>query len=570
MPSRCDAPEDAEARVVRQLAAALIYEELVEAVPMQVEGAAGFVWTLNGLRWRAQGATGPFGRPRLRPGSVEVRSRAGVWAAARLDAFASALPGDAGELGRELARTVALCRWNAAHVHRGDRRDLAFSELDAALDEGHPYHPSFKARTGFSDDDHRRFGPEAGATFQLHWLAVSPERIDAALPADEATFLAREFGPETFAELDRRRTGADADGFGLCPIHPWQWAALKDGALAPRLADGSIRALGPAGPRYRATQSVRTLANVDDPARANVKLAMNMGNTSALRTIEPHSVTVAPALSDWLTGIVAGDPGLSGRLAIQREYAGIVVDRDGPLGGQIAALWRESVPGLLEPGEEAVPFNALMATERDGAPFIDRWLRRHGASAWVDRLIEVAALPVWRMLAAHGVATEAHGQNMVLVHRGGWPERVILRDFHDSVEVTPDFLAAPDAFPDFGAIDPVYRDAAPDAYFVMSSVEELRALVMDALFVFNLTEVSDLLARRYGFPEAEFWRRVERALYTHAAAHGLGARQARLGFTAPEIAVERLLARKLDPGSARSRAVPNIFAPSGARAREAS
>lgn len=45
---------------------------------------------------------------------------------------------------------------------------------------------------------------------------------------------------------------------------------------------------------------------------------------------------------------------------------------------------------------------------------------------------------------AEGIATESHGQNIILVHKQGWPTRVLLKDFHDGVRYSPAHLAHPE------------------------------------------------------------------------------------------------------------------------------
>ena len=267
------------------------------------------------------------------------------------------------------------------------------------------------------------------------------------------------------------------------------------------------------------------------------------------RILPPHTVASAPALSAWLAAIVARDPAFAERLplTILEEHAGAILDRDGPRAEVASALWRTSVEATLGPDERAVPFTALMSVENDGRPFVDDFVRPYGVDRWVDRLIEVAVLPVWHLLVAHGIATEAHGQNMVLVLNRGWPVRAVLRDFHDSIEYVEDYLSAGPPPPDFGALDPHFRDPTPDLFFWLRDVEELRWCVMDTLFVFNLTEVSHLFEAAYGLPEREFWERVRRHVAAHAAAEGLEGRLARLAHASPEIRVESLVSQKLTP-----------------------
>ncbi|WP_395448522.1 IucA/IucC family protein [Aminobacter sp. UC22_36] len=563
MPLPLDLPGRPDERVVRQLVEAALYEGLVEMTVTGDGAQLTFAWWDGDKRFRCEGVKGAFGRIRLSAGSVESESRDGAWQAATLDELVASLPASVEDKRRllgELYSTVAHCSWNDRNLRQGSRRDLGFAALEGALHEGHAYHPCFKARTGFSESDHRDFGPEAGNSFQLAWLLVKRSEVSQRLPVDEAAFWIAELGTEVFAQLDRERArlGLAWNDYCLLPLHPWQWQSLRDTLLSPWLEDGTAHFAAIAGDRYTASQSIRTLLNADRPEAANVKLSMNMSNSSSLRTIEPHSVCTAPDISRWLGALVADDPLFETTypLVVLDEYAGIIAGRDGPLAGQLAAIWRRSVTSTLGDGEQAVPFNALMATEHDGRPFIDEWVRRHGFRNWLGQLLGVAILPAWHLLVGHGIATEAHGQNMVLVHRDGWPVRLVLRDFHDSVEYVPHFLREPDQAPDFLALDPAYRTALPDQYYWMEDVETLGELVTDALFVFNLAEVSHLLQTFYGLDEADFWQAVRRMLADYAATHGLGARQDQLGLARPTITAEALLARKLNTGRS-SHAVAN-------------
>ena len=564
MPLPLEIPGRPEERVLRQLAEAILFEGLADLEPVWGDTHGRLDWRIGPHRFRATGSLGPFGRPRLDASSVEMAEAAGAWQGAELAALVDALPATPecrARLLAELRQTIELCDWNARTLRLPERRGLAFAPLDAALWEGHPYHPSFKARTGFSLDDHGRYGPEGGAPFRLEWLALRRDAVALSLPDTDVAFWRAELGAEADVLADRlHRAGLSLETHALLPVHPWQLERLRAGPLQPWLAEGRAVPLGTAGARYRASQSLRTLHNLDDPHAASVKLALNLVSTSSLRTLDPRFVLTAPALSGWLAGLVAGDPLLRGRYRIDilREYAAILADRDGPLKGQLAAIWRESPD--LSPGEAALPFNALGVREADGTAFVAPWLARYGLADWLDRLIEVAVLPVWHLLVAHGVALEAHGQNMILVHRDGWPERVILRDFHESAEYVPDFVAEPSRVPDFGAIDPAHAGPVDDRFHAMRSPATLAELVTDSLFVFSLCEVTHLLACAHGLDEAAFWPRLGRRLRTHAAEHGLGDRFARLQVDAPLLRVEGLLSRKLGCAEARcSRSVPNAL-----------
>lgn len=557
-------PDD---RVLRQLVAALIFEKLVAPL-RDPDEPERLVWQLGDRAYRCDASIGPFGRPRIQPFSVECRDADG-WVAADLSDLVAGLPGsleNREKLLSELELTIAFARWNRSECPPRDRRAMAFAGIEGALDEGHPYHPCYKARAGFTPDDNRAYGPEAGTPFRLVWLLVARRHLRQALPAEEDAFWLAELGAQTYADLQSRRDalGLAAADFGLLPLHPWQWDHLKEHRLAAWLAAGEAYFLGPAGDRYVASQSVRSLHNVDARERASVKLALGIVNTSSRRTLAPHSVCTAPALSAWIDHVVKSDPVFADRypLAILKEYAGIIADREGPLAGEIAAIWRESAEATLQPGEAVVPFNALAVFEMDGMPFIAPWLDSHGVEAWFARLLDVAVLPVWHLLVKHGIAVEAHAQNMLLVHRDGWAVRLILRDFHESMEYAPAFLRDPQLEPDFAALHPIYATAKPDDYYWTNALDMLRELVMDTLFVHNFSDLTHLLDAAGYAQEDALWAQIGQRLETYAVEQGMAERQARLGHRARTIRTESLMVRKLlQAASEYHHAIPNPFAP---------
>lgn len=552
MPLPLEEPDCPRDRVVRQLVAALLFEGIVPVRQSITEDTTYFHWSLGGSRFRCRGKVGPFGRVRILGGSVEILAPRDRWEAASLVDIVPKLPGTGltrGNLLRELEQTVTFSDWNYHNLPLRDRRGMSFAALEGALSEGHPYHPCYRARLGFSLADHAAYSPEAAQPFQLVWLLIALKHLGHALPEGEEAFWRRELGKETWAivETEREALGLPTEDFGLVPLHPWQWRNLREGALAEWIATGEAHYLGVFGDRYLATQSVRSLINVDQPLAANIKLPLNIINTSSRRVLEPHSVCTAPVLSSWIAGVVSDDRLFRERypLTILQEYAGIIAQAGGALAGQIGAIWREASEATLMPGEAVIPFNALMMIETDGRPFADNWIKRFGLMPWMNRLQEVAILPVWHLLVWHGIAVEAHGQNMLLVHRDGWPVRLILRDFHESIEFAPGFLREPDKAPDFLSLNPVYRDAEPDQYYWTDNLDSLRELVMDTLFVFNLSEISHLLDVYYGLPEFRFWQRVESLLAAYGKDHRVEHRLAELQHDRPFIRTESLITRKL-------------------------
>jgi siderophore synthetase component len=570
-----------EQRVVRQFVEALLYEEIVEfksesRFELKVKSSVEFnhfdaafdsiyFFSMGGEKFRCLGARRIFERIRIADASVQIleqdrSAENNEYRECRIEELICYLDTDSETKVRvlgELMQTIALCRWNTRHLkhHLSPRRQQNFAQLESAITEGHQYHPSFKARTGFTLQDHIQYGPEAAKTIQFEWLAIQSQHVDHAYPRASIDFWTEELGAEQFAVLTNRLDvlGKNWLSYSLVPIHPWQLNAIQDRGLADAITCGDIIELGKAGDFYQATQSLRTLVNVSHPKKAHVKIPLNLVSTSSHRNLQDHFVCTAPAISTWLQEVVAKDEYLQreGKLLLLSEYAGLLYKpadevKAKEMDGLIGAIFRESVVDKLQPGEEAIPFTALMLVESDNRPFIADWLDRYGVDAWVNRLLEVMLVPIWHMLVHNGIAFEAHCQNLILTHKDGWPHRIVLRDFHEDMEYVEDYLKFPEHTPKLVEADPYFATIALDDGFNMSDIDELRELYMDTVYVLNLADLSFLLERYHDYPEAKFWNQVRDHLNDYRQS-GITdpARIDRVGAGNPSIIVESLLKKKI-------------------------
>lgn len=558
--------EAPEQRIFRQLLEAFVFEQIIPFETLdfgttnQADGFSIVRMNIAGKDVCLEARIGAFDRFEIRKHSamdVESGMLLGLEAAFMLVDSTDAGPEKRAALKEELKHTARLCNWNLSHLRTDewDRRSLGYEELDSRIHEGHPYHPCFKARTGFSEDDHRHYGPEAGLIFELAWLAVRRDHLQLELPCEEHLFWVSEIGEETLLELIQRleTKGVSLGTHGLLPVHPWQWQAIES-RYQNETGDGIILSLGTSGDGYRATQSLRTLMNHADPQKAHLKLPMTLVNTSSLRTFDAPLVRTAPHVSEWLSRVVTSDRFFlnSAPLVILKEYAAALYQplctevASVTLPGELGCIWRQSVRSVLGPGESAIPFNALCVMEGDCEPFFAPWIIRFGLERWLWRLLEATISPVWRLFADHGIAIEAHAQNLVLIHQDGWPLRIAARDFHESTEYTEKFLTGTACFlPDFTTIAPDVGNAPPDQFHKMASVESLRELFMDTVFIYNLVELERVLRSEYGFSEATFWAIAGKFMTTYPGSGARSQRVEAIGHRAPRLRTESLMRKKL-------------------------
>ncbi|MDQ1514928.1 MAG: 3,4-dihydroxybenzoyl-citryl-spermidine/N-citryl-spermidine--spermidine ligase [Actinomycetota bacterium] len=475
-----------------------------------------------------------FDRVRLGPGTVR-RAPLGQPPAEALsprlflDEIATLLaasPERRNAFAAELERTVANDAQARRHWRAAGRRasGSTFDDLEALVVDGHPYHPSYKSRLGFDDGDNAAFGPEFGRPIRPMWVGVRRDQVE-------------------WAAVSGLRPDVVDDRVVL-PVHPWQWRRHGTTTWAEMEASGALVAFGTGEDDYRAQQSIRSLANISRPEEATLKLALSIVNTSTARTLAPHAVANAPLITAWLQGIAARDPYLGRHLrpVLLGERLGVAHSPD------LAAIWRESLHSYLAPGEEAAPFTALTHVDATGEPFVAGWVKEQGVEAWTRRLLTVTVAPVLHFLVAHGIALEAHAQNLLLIHAGGRPRRLALRDFHDGVRFCATGLAEPAARPALHPTPPEQLRVNRNSYLEAESDEEVRDFVHDCLFFVNLGELAMFLEDRFELAEERFWALARRMVEDHRRRFpDLAGRAARFDVLAPEVAVEQLTTRRLLP-----------------------
>ncbi|MFJ4806173.1 IucA/IucC family protein [Streptomyces murinus] len=393
--------------------------------------------------------------------------------------------GDDGDLVARVAdslrRTAVFIRDRRARP--ADGPDL-FLGAEQALLLGHPLHPTPKSREGLTEAEADLYSPETRGSFALHWLAVAP-----ALLATDSAWTERG-RPVPADHLTRHLAGTALplpDGYTALPLHPWQAREVRHRAAVAALFDaGLLRDLGPVGPAWHPTSSVRTVYRSGAPAMLKLSLGLRITNSrrenlrkELRRGVEVHRLLRAGLFKQWQ----AAHPGFD----IVRDPAWLAVD--GPDGRPVPGLdvvIRHNpftpaddagcLAGLISPrplteatafGSDAsfdsgasldpgIPFapgtpcvsgapETPFTPDAPNDPFppmrsrlallVARLAARTGrpvaavATEWFLRYLEQVVRPVLWLDAEAGIALEAHQQNtLVLLDRDGWPRGGRYRD----------------------------------------------------------------------------------------------------------------------------------------------
>ncbi|MTV36746.1 IucA/IucC family protein [Duganella radicis] len=574
-----------EQRVVRQLLQALIYEGVLEC-----EYARGeFVVTGRGadgktVRLRCPGEMkSSFGLVKLDGGPVLRTTRDEDARPATLADVCTEILGTLPPSERlsafmeELEQTLL----KDLQAHSQERPPLpppaqrGYDELEGDIMDAHLYHPSYKSRIGFSLDDNRRYGPEFKQALQLQWIAVPRRlgRVNHSAHTSYEALIRQELGEADYGRFAAtlRQAGKSIDDHLLLPVHPWQWQQRIAALFHAELASGEIVLLGHGQDSYRAQQSIRTLANHSAADKAYVKLSLSITNTSTSRILAAHTVMNGPIVTDWLHGLIAQDAYareldfviLGEVLGVSFDYDRLPEVRAGKAYGTLGAIWRQSLHPYLRAGEAAVPFNGLCHVDDDGRPLADPWIARHGGRAWTERMLQVTVNPIIHMLLAHGIGMESHAQNIVLIHRDGWPTRIALKDFHDGVRYSPAHLGQPERTPALVPLPPSHARINRNSFILTDDLDAVRDFSCDAFFFICMAETAIFLARHYDLPEQEYWAMTAGVIHDYQRRHPQHAARFRaFDLFAPTFQVEELTKRRLlGDSEPRFRQVPNPLHP---------
>ncbi|MET9847320.1 IucA/IucC family protein [Streptomyces ossamyceticus] len=363
---------------------------------------------------------------------------------------------------------------------------------------GHRFHPAPKARTGDADA-WRSYAPEARAVFALRHLAVREDLI-----AQESA------EPGATAVLDPER-GDVPEGYRLLPAHPWQYEMLREHRLLREaLGRGDILDLGPGGPEYAATASVRTLFDGD----AFLKFSLNVRITNCVRKNARYELSGAVALTRALAPALADLEARFPGGALLREPAYRSLALPGPDGTPdrtllegFGVIVREGLSRRHPPGTTPLLAAAVADEYPTGPAHISRLLSGRGPEAaldWWRAYLGLLVPPVLSAFFDHGVVLEPHLQNVLIcVDTDGMPVRVLFRDL-EGTKLVPDHHADT-----LAALPP--EVAGPMTYDARRGWDR----IVYCLLVNHLAELLAALADLHPETEADLWAAVRAVLRAH-------------------------------------------------------
>ena len=143
---------------------------------------------------------------------------------------------------------------------------------------GHPFHPTPKSASGFSEADLEKYAPECHTSFQLHYLAVHQDVLLTRYVEGKEDQVEKVL--YQLADIDISEIPKD---FILLPIHPYQINVLRQHPQYMQYSEqGLIKDLGVSGDSVYPTSSVRTVFS--KALNIYLKLPIHVKITNFIRT----------------------------------------------------------------------------------------------------------------------------------------------------------------------------------------------------------------------------------------------------------------------------------------------
>ena len=516
-------------RLIEMAIAEFLYEEIIQVTHLKDNR---YQLTLDDQTYTFKAQNYLLGHWQIEEGSVRELSAVGDLPAWNLHTFIRAFsnqtevkPFTKAYLIKEMNNT-----W-LAEAHLFDESRLSSEaaltashhEIEGML-RGHPWLIMSKGRMGFGYDDYLSAAPELSPTVKVLWLAV--HRDLAEFRSTEEWQAGRLYQYELDAEelesfeQQLHERGCSCRDYFLIPVHAWQWHQWLVPTYANEIVDQRIIELGVGQDDYVPMQSIRTLCNISQPERHYVKLPVSIFNTAVYRGLPSKRNLAAPAVTAWLKQIQSQDSDLKqSGVAFLGEVATLTIHQ--PCFDQIegapyqfkelfGCLWRESVDPVIGTGEQALSQAALLHRDINGQSILAVLIQASGLSPlqWLKRFAEVSVTPLLICLYKYGLAFSPHGENTMLIHANGVPQKMVLKDFIDDVNLVDEDFPELASLPIEGQI------------LLRHPAHELSHFIFTGLFMVHYRYICNVFLQDYPeHSEVEFWQTISSVIDAFHQAH---------------------------------------------------
>ncbi|WP_019215897.1 IucA/IucC family protein [Legionella tunisiensis] len=331
------------------------------------------------------------------------------------------------ELKRQAKDYTSFWMWLGAEHHRQDAVQLL--EQWGCL--GHPYHPHFRAKMGFSRREVLQYSPEFNAQISLHWCALRKQQIQLTTnQINYSEFLANQFPKEYNLWQEKLRfKQVDIADYYPIPMHPWQWRNQIQNTFSS-LIDKKALILIPHHQLVKPSMSFRTMMPLRDNA-CHIEFASTARTDPTLLST---STTDNFSFSVWLSQLLHQNQHYQQSLFLAEELAGLSIQKE-PFSTtqdkQFVLTLRKNPDNFLRPWQKMVPLAALFAqSPLSNLPLLIEIINSSGLNPidYFSLYCRQVLTGQLHLLFHYGIALESHQQNTLVIFTDNKPEALVMRE----------------------------------------------------------------------------------------------------------------------------------------------
>ncbi|MBB6022950.1 siderophore synthetase component [Paenibacillus sp. JGP012] len=374
-----------------------------------------------------------------------------------------------------------------------------------------PFHPSSKAKVGFSAEDVTAYAAEFGKAIRLRWVAIKRDAVQQGCEDGMSILDVLYDSQREEMQSEYLRRGLSMESYLPMPVHPWQLEHVILPRFTKEIVEGTIVVLDTQIGDVLATSSLRSMAQTAESALM-LKLPVSVLSLGAARYLPVVKLLNGLAGERMLRQAVACDETLRDKVYMCEEQnwwgympesMGLFDDHPRHLAAQIRIYPAE----LLDDAYHIVPMAAL-GVNLDGHHLLSEIVGRElSAEHVLGFYSDIATMfyDIVMRLFKVGVVPEIHGQNCCLVLRNNQVKGLLFRD-HDSVRLHQPYLDK------HGIADPAYhiRPGYSNSLY-NETIEKLIFYVQSLGTQVNLAAIMEALSEVYNIPETELWDITEQA-----------------------------------------------------------
>jgi len=360
-----------------------------------------------------------------------------------------------------------MAHWLSGKSSPTNTLEASFIESEQSFITGHWLHPTPKSRQGMHAWQHLLYAPEFNGQFRLQFFAVRRDLVyqDSLmnLPAEDISLEIARHGLNDHTHLDKLIDS----GFCLIPVHPLQahWLPSQP-HIQNLLSSGTLLPLGELGPLFTATSSVRTVysAEVDWMIKLSIPVKITNSLRFNLKSELADSVWISQLLrkckveDEFLGFLIMEDPAYISLDLLGMEETGFeTIFRRNSFHGPSLHHVVHSVAALTEDpihrqGKSRLYSLVLLLAKENSLNHCEAAIR------WFDAYWDIAIAPVFRIYDRHGIAFEAHQQNVVIAFNpSGKPEASYYRDLQGIALAASRYAALVDLVPELATLSKAFE-----------------------------------------------------------------------------------------------------------------